>query len=191
MKCIGIFGGSFNPVHCGHIALAAWMLEHGYVNEIWLMLSPQNPLKCINPGATDEQRREMLTLACDGIEGLHPCFVEFDMPRPSYTIDTLKRLSTEFPEYNFKLIIGSDNWNVFNKWRSPEQIIEDYGVIVYPRPLYPISNVEVNGVTYAADAPTWNVSSTAIRDDIHGNLSMLPQKVANYIKENSLYGYNQ
>ncbi len=188
MKRIGIFGGSFNPVHNGHVALAKWLHECGYLDEVWLMLSPQNPLKTEYLGATDNQRCEMLRLACDGIDGLCPCFVEFDMPRPSYTIDTLNRLASTYSDCRFSLIIGSDNWRIFNKWRCPEQILKHFGVIVYPRPGYPVDKDETDDIIFVGDAPIFAVSSTEVRENIQDNITMLPDKVAKYIIDNSLYG---
>lgn len=190
MKRIGLFGGSFNPVHNGHIALAVWMLEHSYVDELWLLLSPKNPLKGEHDGATDEQRQEMLKLACENVQGLHPCFIEFEMPRPSYTINTLKQLSSKYPNHRFSLIIGADNWLIFDKWRNSEEILRNYGVMIYPRPHYPIVLPDVGNVTYLADAPTVDISSTTIRKNVSASMSMLPAKVAEYIRKSSLYEYN-
>ncbi len=191
MKRIGLFGGSFNPIHNGHISLASWMLQHSYVDEVWLLLSPKNPLKGEHYGASDMQRQAMLKLACENIEGLRPCFIEFDMPRPSYTINTLKQLSAEYPNNKFGLIIGSDNWLIFDKWRSSSIILQDYGVMIYPRPHYPIQLPLDQNAIYMADAPMIDVSSSLVRNNISELISMLPAKVAEYIIEHSLYGYKK
>lgn len=190
MKRIGIFGGTFNPVHKGHISLALWLVGRKAFDEVWLTLSPANPLKDARPGATDADRREMLTLACNGHAGLKPCFVEFDMPRPSYSIATLRRLAADCPDCRFSPIIGSDNWHIFHKWRSRQEIIADYGVTIYPRPGYPVEEPLPAGVTYMADAPVCDVSSTDIRRSIrNGSAGMLPDSVESYIKSHNLYGY--
>lgn len=188
MKRIGLLGGTFNPVHCGHLALAEWLVNKGYFNEVWLMLSPRNPLKPdSHPGATDEDRKQMLMLACENHPSLKPCFVEFDMPRPSYSISTLQRLSKDFADCRFSLIIGTDNWQIFNQWRQPEDILRDYGVVVYPRPGYPMPHEDTPGMTYAANAPVTDISSTRIRTSPLKYTHLLPNKVADYIIEHNLY----
>lgn len=183
----GLFGGTFNPIHIGHIALAQWLIDKDYFDEVWLMLSPENPLKADRPGATDANRREMLALACRNHAGLKPCFVEFDLPRPSYTVDTLRYLSATCPDRKFALIIGADNWQIFNKWRNPDEILLRHGVVVYPRPGYNMPNSAPAGVVLAYDAPQTDVSSSQIRQSVAANASMLPAEVADYIKRNSLY----
>lgn len=185
MKRIGIFGGTFNPVHCGHLNLAQWLVDEKFFDEVWLTLSPENPLKSDRPGASDSNRREMLNLACEGREHLHPCFIEFNLPRPSYTINTLQSLSARFPDYQFSLIIGSDNWKIFPNWHEPDAIRTRYGVVVYPRPGYDAPETLPDGVRYVADAPQSSVSSSAIRSG--QNLNLLPQRVLDYIKEHHLY----
>lgn len=181
----GIFGGTFNPVHQGHTALAHRLISDGVFDEIWLTLSPANPLKESRPGASDADRREMLTLACEGHESISPCFVEFSMPRPSYTIDTLRRLRSEYPDRQFRLIIGADNWQIFNNWRSPEEIIADFGVTIYPRPGYGVNPPLPEGVTYLAGSPVCDISSSEIRAGHHNDL--LDPKVQEYISLHNLY----
>lgn len=187
MTRTGLFGGTFNPVHTGHIALAQWLVDAGYFSEVWLNLSPENPLKAHRPGATDADRRQMLELACQGHPALHPCLIEFDLPRPSYTINTLRALSARYPQRQFSLIVGADNWQIFNKWLAPEEILTDFGVVVYPRPGYNAPASMPAGAVFAADAPQTNISSSQIRESITNHLNMLPPRVADYIKEHNLY----
>lgn len=189
MNGTGFFGGTFNPVHQGHIHLASWLREHYGLEEVWLSLSPQNPLKdTVHPGATDAQRLEMLRLACDDVPGIVPWAGELSMPRPSYTVDVLHRLSNLKP----RLIIGSDNWLIFTKWYKYDEILKNYSVIVYPRPGYEIDPSGLpSNVIYAADAPVFDISSTQIRSDIKKYLNLLPPNVAEYIKQNKLYGYTE
>lgn len=189
MTRTGIFGGTFNPVHQGHIALARWLVSNGTFDEIWLTLSPANPLKEARPGATDADRIEMLKLACEGLDDIRPCFVEFDMPRPSYTIDTLRRLAADHPWRHFSLIIGADNWQIFNRWRSPREIIDEYGVAVYPRPGFDVAIPLPAGVNLLGDAPEYDISSTEIRHGRH--LDLLQPKVRKYIYEHNLYGQSE
>lgn len=184
MKRVGIFGGTFNPVHCGHVKLARWLVDSGKFDEVWLTLSPANPLKNDRPGATDADRLEMLRLALAGEPGLKVCDVEFSMPRPSYTIATLRRLQQEHPDCRFSLIVGADNWEIFDRWREPGAILREFGVTVYPRPGVPAPAREVPGMNYLADAPVYPISSTAVRA---GDLADVPQPVRDYIKAHNLY----
>lgn len=189
MKRTGIFGGTFNPVHNGHLRLAGWIVDNGVFDEVWLTLSPANPLKDDRPGATDADRQRMLVLACKDKKGLQPNFVEFDMPRPSYSISTLRKLAADYPERRFGLIIGSDNWQIFNRWRAHDEIIRDFGVTIYPRPGYEVGARPLpDGVSYLADAPVTDASSTDIRAALRsGDSTLLPPAVADYITAHNLY----
>lgn len=188
MERIGIFGGTFNPVHCGHIRLARWLIDTAAFDRVWLTLSPENPLKESRPDATDADRRTMLEAACSNQPGISPCFIEFDMPRPSYSIATLRRLKEEFPDCRFELIIGADNWHIFDRWRSSSEIISDFGVTIYPRPGYEVSTPLPQGVRFMADAPVCDISSSEIRRAPQLYNTMLPSAVANYIESAQLYG---
>lgn len=188
MKKTGVFGGTFNPVHNGHLRLARWLVANKVFDEVWLTLSPVNPLKGERPGATDTDRQRMLALACREEEGIKPNFVEFDMPRPSYSIHTLRKLAADYPDRHFGLIIGADNWLIFDRWRSCDEIIRDFGVTVYPRPGYEIDQPMPQGVSYLADAPVTAISSTNVRATGQTNYdTLLPPAVAHYIKNHKLY----
>lgn len=188
---IGILGGSFNPVHIGHMMLASYLVQWGYLDQVWLTLSPRNPLKR-NPESLlpDTKRLTMLSIALKGSTGLDICDIELSMPVPSYTINTLDLLKRRFPDKQFKLIIGSDNWEIFDKWREGQRILDDFGVIVYPRPGYPVDPLNhVDGMELV-EAPTVNISSTFIRNAIAKGRNMdyfLPQGVYKYIVEHKLY----
>lgn len=185
----GFFGGTFNPVHMGHIRLADYLLRHYSLKEVWLSLSPQNPLKAVShPGATDANRFEMLKLACKGHPGLKAWDGELDMPRPSYTYNVLNELKSE--GITPVLIIGADNWLNFKKWYKADQILLNYEVIVYPRPGYDMKDIsESENVKFALNAPQMSISSTEIRNNITENINRLPESVADYIKKHKLYGY--
>lgn len=188
-ETIGIMGGSYNPVHIGHMMLAQYVREWGYVDKVWLTLTPQNPLKDTNGMLPDMKRLSMLGKATKDAPGIETCDIELSMPRPSYTINTLRTLSKRYPTKKFKLIIGSDNWSVFRKWKDWEEILDNYGVIVYPRAGYPIVNRNVDGME-VVDAPIVDISSTFIRNSIvaERNVSFfLPPNVYKYIIENKLY----
>ncbi|MDE5793141.1 MAG: nicotinate (nicotinamide) nucleotide adenylyltransferase, partial [Muribaculaceae bacterium] len=168
---IGIFGGSFDPIHEGHVNLAKYILDHTDLDEVWLMVSPRNPLKDHGPIATDRQRLEMARLAVKDIPGLQVSDFEFHLPIPSYTYKTLTELKKSYPEHDFRLIIGGDNWADFNRWRNPEEIISDFGVIIYPRP-----NETLKLSTQNAKRKTQNVtlgSSPMVLDSFKKNIVFL------------------
>lgn len=188
---IGILGGSFNPVHIGHLILASYMQQYAGFDEVWLTLSPMNPLKADSTELIpDIKRLRMLEIAIGSTKGISICDYELAMPRPSYTINTLRYLVKRYPRRHFKLIIGSDNWKVFDDWKDSESIISDFGVVVYPRPGYPVGPIYQDGVD-VINAPVVEISSTFIRRAIARGKDMsyfLPHGVLEYIKQNNLYG---
>ena len=189
MTTIGIFGGSFNPVHSGHLMLASYLTQWGYLDQVWLTLSPLNPLKDAAELLPDTKRLAMLSIAAKGAQNIDICDIELSMPRPSYTIDTLRVLAERYPEYRFKLVIGSDNWQIFDRWRSAQEILDKYGVIVYLRPGYPVDKRHIDGME-VVEAPMAHVSSTFIRQAIAKGRNMnyfLPAGVYKYIVDNKLY----
>ncbi|MCF0179886.1 MAG: nicotinate-nucleotide adenylyltransferase [Bacteroidales bacterium] len=192
---IGIYSGTFNPIHCGHIALADFILEQKIVDEIWMIRTPQNPFKSNSSLLSDEHRAAMLAIAVAGHNGLKISNVEDDMPKPNYTINTLRKVKELYPENDFYLIIGADNWKVFDKWYKWETILSDFHLIVYPRPGYEIESFDCEQfpTVKVIDAPMYNLSSTEIREKIEAGEypeNLIPQGVLNYIIENKLYGNN-
>ncbi len=188
---IGILGGSFNPVHIGHIILADYIVQFTDITQVWLMLSPLNPLK-ENPEQliSDRHRLKMLRIATERNPRLKPCDIELSMPQPSYSINSLNRLQELHPDKKFSLIIGSDNWLVFDRWRSHEEILRNYAPIVYPRPGYDIGAKALPENVTLVNAPTLDISSTFIRKAIAEDLDMqnfMPKGVAEYIQKNGLY----
>ncbi len=202
---VGIFGGSFDPIHEGHVNLAKYVLDHTDLDEVWLMVSPRNPLKDHGPIAIDQQRLEMAQLAVEGIPGIRVSDFEFHLPIPSYTYKTLTELKKAYPDIDFRLIIGGDNWADFDRWRNPEEILTEFGVIVYPRPgetlatppldpsLLTLDSLQKNTV-FLQDAPQMPISSTQIRNMIKSDpltldsspLSLNPA-VSSYIHTHHLY----
>ena len=189
MREIGILGGSFNPVHAGHLMVASYVRQVARLDEVWLSLSPANPLKTDVRPASDADRLAMLRLAVQPGHGLSVTDLELSLPRPSYTIDFLNELASRWPDCRFHLIIGSDNWLIFNKWRDPEEILDRFGVIVYPRPGYPVERID-DARAMLVDSPGIDLSSTQVREAIARGLDMnffLPAGVYSYIKEHNLY----
>lgn len=200
---VGIFGGSFDPIHEGHVSLAKYVLDHTDLDEVWLMVSPRNPLKAHGPIATDQQRLEMARLAVEGIEGIKVSDFEFNLPIPSYTYKTLTELKKCYPEIDFRLIIGGDNWTSFDHWRNPKEILNEFGVIIYPRPGevfdFPLqkANFKRQNATLLQDAPEMPISSTEIRHILQSrtesgntkteNIPYLNKNVQSYIRSNNLY----
>ena len=188
---IGILGGSFNPVHIGHLMLASYLQQFAGLDEVWLTLSPLNPLTVGSDELIpDITRLKMLEIATEKAEGLNVCDYELTMPKPSYTINTLRYLAKRYPRHTFKLIIGSDNWKIFDQWKDHEAILSDFGVIVYPRPGYPVGTIYEDGVD-VVNAPMADLSSTFLRKAIAKGKDMnyfLPHGVFDYIKQNNLYG---
>lgn len=189
MKRIGIFGGSFNPVHIGHMMLASYVRQWGGLDEVWLMLSPQNPLKEEGALISDRHRMSMLQIATIGSRAIKPSDAELSMPRPNYTIDTLRQLRDKYPYASFELIIGSDNWLIFDRWRESDAIISEFGVIIYPRPGFEITDSVPEGVRLI-QAPVCSLSSSMIRKAIADGRDIahfVPPGVESYIKVNKLY----
>ena len=159
----GIFGGSFNPVHKGHIALAKKILEQGLVDEIWLMVSPQNPLKHEKDLMNDQLRLKLARLAIRNISNVKVSDFEFHLERPSYMVNTLNELQKAYPKRQFSLIIGADNWKVFPLWFHHEEILQNFPVIIYPRENYPVQADALPTGVQLLDADIFPVSSTEIR----------------------------
>ena len=193
---VGIFGGSFDPIHSGHIRLAQYVLDHTDLDEVWLMVSPLNPLKPQGYVATDGQRLEMARLAVADIPGIRVSDFEFSLPIPSSTYNTLRRLKETYPDIDFRLIIGGDNWVSFDRWRNPDGILNEFGLIVYPRPgesltLPPSCEIsDPSRLTLLTDAPQMPVSSTQIREMLSREFdtgALLPASVVSYIDSNKIY----
>ena len=133
MKKIGLFFGSFNPIHIGHLILANYILENSDMDELWFVVSPQNPFKDKKSLLTDHNRLDMVQLAVKNYPKMRASNVEFSLPKPSYTIDTLTYLKEKYPNYSFALIMGEDNLDSLPKWKNAEKLMSDYQIIVYPR----------------------------------------------------------
>jgi len=177
MKRIGIFGGSFNPIHVGHIALAQAVLRQCVLDEVWLMVSPQNPLKRNDADLLDDGLRfEMAQRALEDVDGVRACDYEFHLPKPSYTWNTLQNLSKDYPDYTFILLIGGDNWAHFQRWRHWQDILWHHDIIVYPRDQY----------QGTIDVPLLPISSTEIRQKVRAGESiegLVPEVIVPLVKK--------
>lgn len=191
MRKIGIFGGSFNPIHVGHALIANYMVENSDIDTLWLMVSPQNPLKENSSLASDYHRLRMTEFVSRRIENVITSAFEFDLPKPSYTIDTLNALQAKFPDDEFYLVIGADNWCVFDRWKAGEEIITKHRVLIYPRRGYDIVIPEkYSDRVSVVEAPLIEVSSTQVRERLAQLKSVsfyVPEAVERYIIENNLY----
>ena len=190
-KQVGIFSGSFNPIHIGHLILANYMLEFTYLDEVWFVVTPHNPLKEVDSLLEDTIRLEMTRLAVKDFNRLIVSDIEFNMPKPSYTIDTLTKLKIENPALEFTLVIGSDNWTRFPRWKDNERLAKEFKILIYPRLG---EDVRINSLhaenVRLVDAPVVEVSSTFIRESIREGKDIrafLPNRVYDYILSNKLY----
>lgn len=185
----GIYGGSFNPIHNGHIQLANLLKNTDSIDEMWLLVSPQNPFKVNADLLDDEARLHLARVAVADVPGVEVCDREFSLPRPSYMYNTLKALSKEHPEREFVLVIGADNWERFPDWYRSKAILSKYRIIIYPRPGYDLQNVPPKVIV--ADTPLLDISSTDIRyriaNDPNYDGEGLPAAVWEEIKEKGLY----
>lgn len=162
----GIFGGSFNPIHIGHLALANFLCEYSELDEVWFMVSPQNPLKQQNELMDDQFRLKLAQAAIKGYPRFIASDFEFKLPRPSYMVNTLQQLSQSYPEREFYLVIGADNWHSFPRWKSPEVILANYHLLIYPRRGYEIDEVTLPPHVQLIQTPLLEISSTFIRESM-------------------------
>ena len=188
---VGLFFGSFNPIHNGHLAIADVMADKTDLKEIWFIVSPQNPFKTSKSLLHEFDRLKMVELAIGHNYKFRASDIEFSMPKPSYTVDTLTYLSDQHKDKEFSLIIGEDNLVHFHKWKNYQAILENHGLYVYPRPKVDKSKIMVDHrhIQYV-DSPLMDISATFIREAIKNNHSvqyLLPESVANYIRAKKFY----
>lgn len=162
----GIFGGSFNPIHMGHLILANYLCEFEDIDELWFMVSPQNPLKQQADLLEDSKRLELVNIAIKDYPKFYASDFEFQLPRPSYTINTLDALKSAYPDRLFYLIIGADNWQYFPRWKDSRRLIDENRILVYPRPDIEIRETEFPPNVRLLDTPLLEISSTFIRQAI-------------------------
>lgn len=187
---IGLFFGSFNPVHIGHMMLANYMVEFTDIEKVWFVVSPHNPLKQKKSLLHQNQRLHMVNLAIGDSDLFSSNNIEFSLSQPSYTINTLTHLHEKYPQHVFSLIIGQDNLATFNKWKNFEEILKKHKLFVYPRPNVTSSEFDNHPSVILTQAPQVDISSTLIRNAISESKNMaffVPQHVWQYIDEMSFY----
>ena len=186
----GIFSGSFNPIHIGHLALANYLCEFAGLDEVWFVVSPLNPLKDEADLLDNDLRLEMVSLAIGNYPKFKASDFEFTLPRPSYTVQTLRLLKDQYPDREFHLIIGADNWQQFHLWKEYETILNTTQILVYPRPGYEVQENKLPHTIKVVKAPLLDISSTFIRQSLQTGKDIsffLPREVYQYIKEKQLY----
>ena len=188
---IGLFFGSFNPIHIGHLVIADVMADQTDLEQVWFVVSPLNPFKTSSSLLHEFDRLKMVELAIEDNYKFKASDVEFNMPRPSYTADTLAYLSDKHPQHEFKLIIGEDNLVHFHKWKNHEAVLENFGLYVYPRPQVDKKKIKVSHENiHYIDSPMLDISATFIRNSIRNEHSvqyLLPPAVVDYIRFKKFY----
>jgi nicotinate-nucleotide adenylyltransferase len=187
---IGLFFGSYNPVHIGHLIIANYMANHTTLDQVWLVVSPHNPLKEKSDLINMYDRLEMAKLAIENARNIRVSDVELRLPQPSYTIDTLTYLHEKYPEHQFSLIMGSDNLVSLKKWKNYELILRDYHVHVYPRPGYAVHDFSNHPSISFTKTPLMELSATFIRKSVKEGKNIqffVPDDVLKFIDSKNLY----
>ncbi len=186
MKKIGVFGGSFNPVHKGHIALARQILRQAALDEVWFMVTPQNPFKQEATDLLDDEKRlRMVEKALANDPLLKASDFEFRLPRPSYTWQTLQALSKDFPDHRFTLLIGADNWTAFSRWYHAYDILSTYPIVIYPREGHEVDEQSLPPSVSLIHTRLYRISSTAIREKVKagkGIARWIPKEITEEVK---------
>lgn len=190
MEKTGLFFGSFNPIHTGHLIIAQYMACFTDLSEVWFMVSPHNPLKKKDTLINMYDRLEMVNLALENSERLKSSDFEFRLPQPSYTIDTLTHLKEKFPQKEFVLIMGSDNLKSLPRWKNFELILRDYEIYVYPRPGFEDAELAEHLSVKTTNTPLMEISSTFIRKAVKERKNVqffVPDAVLEFIDKKGLY----
>lgn len=187
---VGLFFGSFNPVHTGHLIIANYMAEHTDLDQVWLVVSPQNPLKNKSTLARDHDRLHLVNISIENNTLLRSSDIEFYLPKPSYTIDTLTYLKEKYPQHNFVLIMGGDNLATLHKWKNYTQILDNHQIYVYKRPNYDLGLLKDHSSIELFEAPLLEISASYIRAQSKEGKSiryLVPDAVYKYLEETRMY----
>jgi len=186
---IGLYFGSFNPIHIGHLIVASYVANHTEIQQVWFIVSPQNPHKPSSVLLNEYHRLHLVWLAVEDDLRLKASEVEFKLPRPSYTIDTLTYLQEKYPQHEFSIIMGSDSFQNLPKWKNFELLVKNYPFIVYKRQGFEVTD-NWNASVTVLQAPILQISATEIRDNIKTGKTiryLVPEKVREEIEQNSYY----
>ena len=189
---IGLYFGTFNPIHVGHLIIANHMAEHSDLEQIWMVVTPHNPLKQKSTLLDDRHRLHMVRLATEDYPKIKPSDIEFNLPQPNYTVNTLAHLKDKFPQHDFSLIMGEDNLNSLHKWKNYDYILDNYDIYIYPRLTSEATNIDLKNHprVHKINAPVVELSSTFIRESIKNKKNvrpMLPENVWEEIDYNNYY----
>jgi nicotinate-nucleotide adenylyltransferase len=187
---VGLFFGSFNPIHVGHLIIANHLATHTDLDKVWMVVSPQNPLKPKKTLARDFDRLHLVRLGIGDNPRIEASNVEFNLPKPSYTVDTLAFLTEKYPEKTFALIMGGDNIASLHLWKNYEQLLANFDIYVYQRPGTELGPLATHPRVKVLEAPLLDISATYIRDCIrkgHSVRYLVPEPVFEYLKDNTLY----
>ncbi len=189
---IGLYFGTFNPIHMGHLIIANHLAEHTNLEQIWMVVTPHNPLKEKSTLLSDYNRLHLVRLATEEYPKIKPSDIEFKLPQPNYTVNTLAHLMEKYPQHEFSLIMGEDNLKSFHKWKNYDYILKHHDIYVYPRVSEGEDNIEFKGHPriHHIEAPIVEISSTFIRDNIKNKKNirpLLPQDVWEYVDSNNFY----
>ena len=190
---VGLYFGTFNPIHAGHLIIANHMAEYTGLDQVWMVVTPHNPHKKKSTLLDDHHRLQMVFLATEDYPKLKPSDIEFRLPQPNYTVNTLAHLQEKFPSHEFSLLMGEDNLNSLHKWKNYEVILQNHDIYVYPRINNPDEihpDVATNARIHRVDAPVIEISSTFIRNSIKEGKNvrpLLPAKVWDYVEHNLFY----
>lgn len=189
---IGLYFGTFNPIHAGHLIIANHMAEYSGLDQIWLVVTPHNPHKKKSTLLEDHHRLQMVHLATEDYPKLKPSDIEFRLPQPNYTVNTLAHLQEKFPTHEFSLIMGEDNLNTLHKWKNYEVLLQNHDIYVYPRidMAEPDPEIPLQSRIQRVGAPVIEISSTFIRQSIKDGKNvrpLLPQKTWEYVEHNLFY----
>ncbi len=186
---VGLYFGSFNPIHTGHLIVASYVANHTDCQQVWFVVSPQNPLKPSSVLLNEYHRLHLVRLAVEDDLRLKASDVEFKLPRPSYTIDTLTYLREKYPTHEFSIVMGSDSFQNLPRWKNFDKLVRDYSFIIYQRPGFPVT--DDHGANIAImNAPLLQLSATEIRDNIRSGKSiryLVPDAVREEIEQNHYY----
>jgi len=192
MQKIGLLFGSFNPIHVGHLALANFAMEYAPFDQVWFVGSPHNPFKDRKALAPAQSRLEMVAIATKEEPRFKICDIEFSLPTPSYTINTLEKLKESYPDHQFTMIIGSDNLLNIDRWYDSHRLLKEHSILVYPRPGFAVKNADIKhcDTIKVLKAPVLEISSTLIREGIREGKQLrflVPPGIYDYIRNNRLY----